>query len=82
MSAQDLVAVEHELGAALDHRAAGAVRPHAAADAVARLEDEDVDAAVRELGGGCEAGEPGSDDDHIGHAARTIARRQARQLAA
>ena len=68
----DLVAVEHELGAALDHRAAGLVRPHAAADAVARLEHEDVDAAVRELGGGGQAGEPGSDDDGLAHAARTI----------
>ena len=65
---QDLVAVEHELGAALDHGAAGAVRPHAAADAVARLEHADVDAAVRELGRGCEAGEPGADDDDLGHA--------------
>ena len=43
---------------------------------------QDVDAAVRELGRGGEAGEPGADDDDLGHAARTIARRQARQLAA
>ena len=47
--AHHLVAREHELGAALDHRATHAVRPHAAADPVAGLEDAHVDAAVGEL---------------------------------
>ena len=47
--AHHLVAREHELGAALDHRASHAVRPHAAADPVAGLEDAHVDAAVGEL---------------------------------
>ena len=65
------VAGEHELGAPLDHaaRRPHAVRPHAAAHAVARLEHEHVEPPVGQLGRGGEAREPGADDDRAIHAA-------------
>ena len=66
------VAVEHELGAVLDHRAAAArdvdaLRPDPPADAVARLEHEHVVAAVRQLGRRGEPREPRADDDDPAH---------------
>ena len=67
---QHVVALEHELGAALDRRQRAARRrerfgPHAAADAVARLEHHDVvNAGAHELGRRRQAGEAGAHDPH------------------
>ena len=57
-----VVARLDELAAALEARAVGhGARPDAAADALARLEDRDVDARAREIDGAGEAGEAGAD---------------------
>ena len=72
-AAQLVVAVEHELRAALDHRAREPRGPDAPADAVARLQHEHVRAALREPVGGGEAREARADDDRAAaHARWTI----------
>src|SRR5690348_16832716 len=59
-----LVAGQHELGAPLDERAVReALRPDAPADAVARLEHDDLVPGTDECIGGSEARKPGADDE-------------------
>ena len=61
------VAVGEELSAALDQRTRlESIRPHASSDAIARLEDVDLEAFRSEGVCGCEPGQPGADHADAG----------------
>ena len=65
------VCLPERLAARVERQAADVHSPGAAADPVARLEDDDPHAGLREPPGGRQPGEPGADDDRLGvvHAA-------------
>ena len=58
-----LVAREDELRSALDNAAGERHRPDSAADAIARLQHDDVDALPAERVGSRQAGQAGADHD-------------------